>query len=356
MGIEKIDKNFIQNEYKETDSKQTYTIPCAGFDLYGVFYDEINERFMRMEQEVANRVNDGVKFLAKHTSGGRIRFSTDSSTIGISVSYSMLNQMSHMPLTGSSGFALLRKNGNKYENVYIFRPSPSDKLGYSAEATVNETGKQEYILYFPLYNDVTKLEIHLDKSAKIYPAEKYRPIKPILYYGASIDQGGCASRPDCSYPAMISKWNNIDFINLGFSGSAKGEVLMSEYLTKFNPSLCFIAYDGNSPTVEFLENTHFKFYQTYRNIKKDVPVVFMSLPCFDGYKDASKRREVLKKSYEVARASGDNNVYFINGEALFGENDREICTVEGIHPNDLGFYRIAQHVYESLGKIDKKFL
>lgn len=355
MKIEKIDTNFIQTEYEEKDDKKTYTIPCAGFDLYGVFYDEIRGRFMRMNGNVAEKISEGVNYLSTHTSGGRIRFSTDSSSIGISVSYSSLDMMSHMPLTGSCGFSLLRKNGNKYKNVHVFRPSPTDNFGYTGEVTVKETGKQEYILYFPLYNNITKLEIHLDKAANVYPAEKYRDVKPILYYGASIDQGGCASRPDCSYPAIISKWNDIDFINLGFSGNAKGEKLMSEYLTGIDCSLCFIAYDGNAPTVEFLEETHFKFYQTYRKVKKDVPVVFMSVPCFDNYKDAYSRREVLKKSYETARALGDNNVYFIDGETLFGEKDREICTVEGIHPNDLGFFRIAEHIYECFGKIDKKF-
>lgn len=356
MKIEKIDNNFVQNKYEEKVDKITYTIPSEGFDLYGVFYDKERCRFMRMDADAADKVSKGVSYLATNTSGGRLRFSTDSATIGISVSYSLLLQMSHMPLTGSCGFSLLRKNGNKYETVYVFRPSPSDSTGYSGEVTVTKSGKQEYILYFPLYNDVTKLEIHLDRTATLYPAEKYRNVKPILYYGASIDQGGCASRPDCSYPAIISKWNDIDFINLGFSGNAKGEKLMSEYLTGIDCSLCFIAYDGNAPTVEFLEDTHFKFYQTYRKVKKDVPIVFMSIPSFENYNNTFLRREVIKKSYATARAMGDDNVYFIDGETLFGEKDREICTVEGIHPNDLGFFRIAEHIYECFGKIDKKFL
>ena len=356
MNIEKIDKNFIQTKYERKDSKKTYTIPCEGFDLYGVFYDENRGRFMRMNGDVAEKISEGVNHLSTHTSGGRIRFSTDSSSIGISVSYSSLNQMSHMPLTGSCGFALLRKNGKKYETVYVFRPHSTDSSGYSGEVVLKEASKQEYILYFPLYNNVTKLEIHLDKAAKIYPAEKYRDIKPILYYGASVDQGGCASRPDCSYAAMLSKWNDIDFINLGFSGNAKGEQMMAEYLTEIDCSLCFIAYDGNAPTVDFLEDTHFKFYQTYREVKKDVPIVFMSVPCFENFPDVYARREVLKKSYKTARELGDNNVYFIDGETLFADKDREICTVEGIHPNDLGFYRIAENIYECFGKIDKMFL
>ena len=356
MGIEKLDKNFAQSQYIETDDKIKYTIPCEPFDLYGVFYDEKLGRFMRMDGDVADKVSSGVSELCRHTSGGRIRFSTDSATIGLSVEYSSLTRFPHMPLTGSGGFLLVEKIGSTYKTVKMFRPSYTAEKGFSAEAVIKNSGIHEYILFFPLYNDVTKLEIHLDKNAKVYKGEKYRDIKPILYYGASIDQGGCASRPDTSYQAIISKWNNIDFINLGFSGNALGEPLMAEYLTKLDCSMCFIAYDGNAPTVEFLENTHFKFYEIYRSVKKDIPVVFMSVPCFDNYRNSAENREVIKKSYIKAKAMGDDNVYFLDGETLFGKNDREICTVEGIHPNDLGFYRIAEGIYKLYGQIDKRFI
>jgi len=196
------------------------------------------------------------------------------------------------------------------------------------------------------------LKIYLDSSATLIEPEKYRNIAPILYYGASIDQGGCASRPDCSYPAMLSKWNDIDFINLGFSGNCKGEPLVAEYLTDIDCSLFFMAYDGNAPTVEYLEQTHFPFYEIYRRARKDVPIVFMSVPCFDNFPDAEKRREVLRNSFVKAREQGDKNVYFIDGETLFGCEDRDFCTVDCLHPNDLGFYRIAkviQKLYQEIG-------
>ena len=191
----------------------------------------------------------------------------------------------------------------------------------------------------------------MDSSAKLYEPEQYRDVAPILYYGASIDQGGCASRPDCSYPAMLSKWNNIDYINLGFSGNCKGEQMMAEYLSGIDCSLFFMAYDGNV-SVDHLRETHFRFYEIYRRRRKDVPIVFMSVPCFDNYPNTKERREILRQSFLKAREQGDSKVYFIDGETLFGKEDREICTVEGIHPNDLGFYRIAKVInklYQEIG-------
>ena len=351
MKIDQIDKNFLKDELSHSECKRCYSIPCEKFDLYGVYYDEDIQQFIRMDKTVARNISDPVAELARHTSGGRLRFSTDSSVIGISVSYSSLSRMSHMPLTGSSGFALVEKVNNTYKTISVFRPSPDEKDGYTGEVKIKQPGIHEYILYFPLYNSVNELSIYLDSAATLYEPEKYRDMAPILYYGASIDQGGCASRPDCSYTAMLSKWNDIDFINLGFSGNCKGEPLMAEYLTGIDCSLFFMAYDGNAPSVEYLENTHFPFYEAYRRVKKDVPIVFMSVPCFDNFTYAAQRRDVLRNSYLKARELGDQNVYFLDGETIFGDEDREICTVEGIHPNDLGFYRIAKAIQTLFAEI-----
>ena len=82
----------------------------------------------------------------------------------------------------------------------------------------------------------------------------------------------------------------------------------------------------------------------------------MSIACFENYPDTAARREVVFESYNRALGQGDKNIYFLDGKTVFGEKDREICTVEGIHPNDLGFYRIAQAVYKLYGKIDKNFI
>ena len=125
---------------------------------------------------------------------------------------------------------------------------------------------------------------------------------------------------------------------------------MAEYLSGIDCSLFFMAYDGNV-SVEHLRKSHFQFYQIYRRTQKNVPIVFTSVPCFDNYPDTEARRAILRESFVKARNQGDNNVYFIDGETLFGEEDREICTVEGIHPNDLGFYRIAKVINQLYHKI-----
>jgi hypothetical protein len=81
----------------------------------------------------------------------------------------------------------------------------------------------------------------------------------------------------------------------------------------------------------------------------------MTKPDFDSnVEENTIRRDIVKKTYENAVASGDKNVYFIDGESFFGNEERSICTAEGCHPTDLGFMRMAQSVYPVLKSILEK--
>ncbi len=353
MEIEKIDSNFKSMEATETkDGKDFYIIPCEPFDLYGVTYDENMGRFIRMPNEVAKTVSVGVEELSKNTSGGRLRFSTDASLIEIYVTYESFCRMSHMPLLGSSGFVLMEENveGNR---VKVFRPAYTDEKGYTQALALRGEKMRDYTLYFPLYNNVTSLKIAFNAGAKVSSGRKYRDIKPILYYGSSITQGGCASRADNCYQALISKWNQIDYKILGFSGNARAEKTMMDYLPTIDCSVFVCDYDHNAPNAEYLKNTHYLLYETYRKVRPDTPILFISKPDFEYDGEGRKREKIIRETWKKARAAGDNNVYFLPGRLLFGKKDRENCTVDSCHPNDLGFYRMAQKIYKKLIEIDE---
>ena len=44
-----------------------------------------------------------------------------------------------------------------------------------------------------------------------------------------------------------------------------------------------------------------------------------------------------------------------DGKKLFGSKDRENCFVDGCHPNDLGFYRMAKMLYKPLKEAIKDY-
>ncbi|MBO4594246.1 MAG: hypothetical protein J5697_00920 [Clostridia bacterium] len=358
MDASKYDKNFnIKSD--NTDGLEYYGIPCEPFDLYGVFYEEKTGRFVRMPSDAAKEISRATYGLNSNTAGGRIRFSTDSERICVSVKYETLSSRPHMSLMGGSGFVLSEERGDRTVFVYSFMPDhyANDKQtvtenGYTITKKVNDGKLKNYILYFPNYNDVTELIIGLDSGATVGHGKKYKAFKPVLYYGSSITQGACASRADNSYSALISKWTDTDFINLGFSGSACGEEKMAEYLAGIDCSVFVCGYDYNAPDPEYLKKTHYAFYRTYREKRKDTPIILISNPDTDENRNqAEERVEIIKRTYTAALAEGDKNVYFIDGKTLYGEADRENCTVDGIHPNDLGFYKMATVIYGKIKEI-----
>ena len=355
MGIKNIDKNFVlyNTSYCE-NGMDYYAIPNANFDLYGVFFDG-NNGFLRMPLDIATSVSDGVRQLCNNTTGGRVRFATNSDNFEIKVTYDEFWPMQHMPIVGQGGFILIEeKNDGTRHIVRILPPDFSDAKGYTASTKLKGEGMRNYILYFPLYNEVKSLTIGLDAGAIVEKGYKYKDIKPILYYGSSITQGGCASRPDNSYQAIIEKWNNIDFINLGFSGNGMAEDSMVDYLTKIDCSLFVCDYDYNAPDVEYLKNTHYKLYKNYRKVRKDTPILFLSKPdLWD--EDENEREAVIFETYQKALSEGDKNVYFIDGRTFYPEFVRDNCAVDGCHPNDLGFYYMASKIYEKMKEINKKF-
>ncbi|MBQ7308376.1 MAG: hypothetical protein IJW82_07625 [Clostridia bacterium] len=357
MNLQDIDKAFALNQNIKHQDMVYYSIPNDNFDLYGVFYDKKTSQFTRMDLSVASKVNNGVKVLATNTSGGRLKFSTNSTRLEINVTYNQLNVMSHMAIEGSSGFMLLEENNCETIGFCKMLPPTSDqKTGYNLSVELPKGKMRDYVLWFPLYNQVKSLTIGLDKDCKVSNGKKYKEIKPILYYGSSITQGGCASRPDNSYPALISKWTNVDFVNFGFSGSGLAEENMINYLAQIDCSLFVCDYDHNAPNVDYLEKTHYRLYEIFRKVKKDIPILFLSAPS-NSFDNVSRkdRKKVIKNTYIKAKSQGDNNVYFIDGESLLGKKDRINCMVDNCHPTDLGFYRMAKKIYQKIICIDEKF-
>ena len=355
MPVQDIDKNLATGDAAGGEEMAYYAIPDDRFALYGVFYDERNARFMRLDGDVAAAVSEGVSRLAKYTAGGRLRFATDSAKLSLAVTYDGMWVMPHMALAGANGFMLVEENEDGSTGFFKMLPPNADQTrGYTLSVDLPAGKMRQYILYFPLYNRVSGLTIGLEKTARIGRGRAYKAVKPILYYGSSITQGACATRPDNCYEALIAKWNNVDFINLGFSGSAKGEDLMVDYLTGIDCSLFVCDYDHNAPNAAHLEATHWRLYERYRQARPDLPILFLSAPSGAFAKDAS-RKAVIRRTYLRARRAGDQNVYFLDGARLFGTHDPENCTVDGTHPTDLGFYRMAEGIYKKLVSIDKVY-
>ncbi|HBQ64448.1 MAG TPA: hypothetical protein DD727_05925 [Clostridiales bacterium] len=135
-------------------------------------------------------------------------------------------------------------------------------------------------------------------------------------------------------------------VNLGFGGGARGEPEVAELISSLAMSAFIMDYDHNAPDAEFLNKTHEPFFNIIRKAHPSLPVIIISRPDFDDDPcAAAARREVIRVTYRNALNAGDRHVSLINGQELFGETDRDACTVDTCHPNDLGFMRMAERIF-----------
>jgi len=348
--IEEVDKNFAVGGLCGSDSVYTDAFEDP-FRIFGLSLAEEKRLYCRLTQQSLKNFSEPVQYLAWHTSGGRVRFMSDSPFISIKAEIASNEDMSHMARSGSSGFDIY--SGSRENKRYIASVMPlNGSTSLEGIAHAREKAFQEWTINFPLYNGVKKLFIGLQRDSILDKAPEYSIKKPIVFYGSSITQGGCASRPGNSYPNIISRWLDADIYNLGFSGSAKGEPEMAHYIAGLDMSAFVMDYDHNAPDVGHLADTHERFFKIIREAQPLLPIIIISRPDFDkDIEDNKKRREIIYNTYKNAANSGDQHVYFINGELLFGKENRDSCTVDGCHPNDLGFMRMAEGIYPVLKQV-----
>lgn len=342
------------------DNMKVYNILEAPFKIYGLCEPHKLGQFQRMPAETAMSIeNEGILQLYKNTSGGRIRFRTDSDHIILRAVMPKVDSSPHMPDTGSSCFDLYIDG--KYHNV--FRPGINLSGGYEDTGKLEDgyecgyclEGRQikEVLIHFPLYSNVDQVFVALKEDAKVLPPQEYSHKKPIVYYGSSITQGGCASHAGNCYQAMIARYLDADYVNLGFSGSCRAEDKMAEYLSGLDMSVFVYDYDHNAETAEYLEKTHERLFKKIREKQPELPVLILSAADRVLGSD-EKRRSIIRRTYENAVNAGDKNVYFLDGSKFYQEVGIDLCTVDNVHPNDLGFWCMAKAIAPILGNILEK--
>ena len=345
MRIEEIDKNFKSLNIPSDVVMTYYDVRKDPFKIFGLIYE--NGAFCRIPEAVAKSVSDGVRTLNTNCAGGRVSFRTNSRYICISAKYNDIGKMAHFTTVGSSGFDMYCDN----EYLKSFMPPYNLEDGYTSSVDLLAGRDRNLVINFPTYSCVRELYVGIEEGATLEAYDPYLPIDPIVYYGSSITQGGCVSRPGNTYEAKITRDLGIDHINLGYSGNARGEREMAEYINTLSMSAFVLDYDYNAPTPEHLEATHSKFFRLIRDRHPELPIIICSAPCVPLKEERErfeKRRAIILRTYSDALDRGDKNVYFVDGMSFFKDLDKNMCLVDGCHPNDLGFYCMAVSIEKAI--------
>lgn len=332
----------------------------ADWRLSGFAFRHHNEPLHRLPD--SKEFPKAVSALARHTAGGRLDFISNTTRIWVKVKLKDASHMYHMPDTGSCGFDLYY--GPPGESFFIgtsrFKAG-TDKYESKMHLYKFDGEFHHFTLNFPLYSGIKSLKIGIDKEAKIHQPVPWTDDRPLVFYGSSITQGGCASRPGMAYPTILGRRLNRPVFNFGFSGSGQGEAVVARQLAKISaPSLFLLDYDGNA-LLEGMQKTLHDFISILRQSHPETPLIVLSslrysreipltgnpdiqLPSLAASADF-QRREV-----EQRQAAGDKNIYFIHGGTLHGKLWHEYL-VDGIHPSDQGFIRTADELEKIITKI-----
>lgn len=354
-SIAEIDKNLAVETNIEREGLVFKNALDKPFRIYGVYHD--GKQYRRMPQDVADATNEGVGRLCRHTAGGRVRFTTDSPYIVIKAVLPHQTRFAHMALAGVAGFDLYVKENGRYMIKKTFIPPENFEDSYDGVHDFAEgAALRDITINFPLYNSVFDLYIGIKEGSTLKESPEYKYDKPIVYYGSSITQGGCASRPGSAYQATITRKYDVDHVNLGFSGSGKAEKPIVDYIAGLDMKVFVYDYDHNAPTVEYYRETHEPMFKAVREKNPELPIVIMTRPKSKYLLNDSdyERIEIARTTYENALRAGDENVWFIPGyELMDGVADDE-GTVDLCHPTDLGFYAMAKRLSVELEKIFAK--
>ena len=320
-----------------------------GLRLAGFAWYERDRVYRRLPLAARGVVPPSVDSLADCTAGGQIAFASDTRRVSVRVTLAAPAGMCHMPATGQCGFDLYVGDGasQRYCNTTKYDHT---QCGYEVLLFEHpDAQRRTFTLYFPLYQGVRQVQVGVDPGASVVPPPAFARQGRIVVYGTSITQGGCASRPGMAHTNILSRRLDTEVVNLGFSGNGKGEPEVARFVAEVPEPCGFILdYDGNCPSVDRLRETLGEFIRILRRRHATVPILVVSRITFarDLVQAASRdqrllRRDVQAEVVQAARAAGDTRVSFLDGAALLGE-DFEEGTVDGVHPTDLGFWRMAE--------------
>jgi hypothetical protein len=329
-------------------------IDAATLPVIGKGFRETQARYDRLPASLEKLTREPVWRLSKNCSGLAVRFRTGSTIIAAKWEVTDDVFMNHFTMTGIKGLDLYCLRDGEWQFVNSARPT-----GKSSSAIIiqhMEQKEMEYMLYLPLYDGLEHLEIGVSRESEIKSPEINSPQtgRPVVFYGTSITQGGCASRAGMSYPNILSRKLDREIVNLGFSGNGKLDLEIAEAMATI-PASCFVIDCLPNVTPELMNENYSRFLEIIRREQPQIPVILVENILYphmyfdqEVFSFIREKNEILSRIYKAGRKNGDRKIYYVKADALIGDDQEG--TVDGVHLTDLGFLRLAERLYPVIRK------
>ena len=322
-------------------------------DVEGRGWTDTKAFYDRLPARAEGIVREAVWNLSRNSAGLCARFVTEATTIQVRWRLTSAKlEMPHMPATGVSGLDLYVKHEGRWRWLAV--GIPTEQASRVSLASGLPPGKREILLYLPLYNGVSSVELGLPTDAKLAKADPYGAghRKPIVFYGTSITQGGCASRPGMVHTAILQRRLNFPVVNLGFSGNGRMEPEMATLFAELDPAVYVLDCLPNMSAADVTERVE-PFVKVLRQAHPETPILMVEDRSYtDSFLIAAKRqrntdsRAALRAAFNRLTSTGAKHLAYLTGEELLGEDGEG--TVDSSHPTDLGFIRQADAFEKAL--------
>lgn len=320
-------------------------------EIEGAPFYKVNQKLSRLPETLKQSITNELYSVSQDTAGMRLRFKTNSGTLGINCIIGEGENFSEASKNRLCGFDLYA-DGCFLKNIFPSKTGMFESF-YWRDIQRKE---REIDIYLPLSAPVSDLKIILDDDASILEPRPYAVLSPLVFYGTSITQGYTVSRPGQAYPSQIARKLNVGLVNMGFSGCGRGEALVASAVANVKASCYIIDFGQNCETLrEFEQNlTPFVKEISYKNpatpILLTTPVFYLDETTDEDLAKFQKgRRDIVKSTYEQLSKNIDNlHLFSWNEYVPFSSG---MCQTDGAHMNDLGAYLMCEAIVPKLCEI-----
>lgn len=316
-------------------------------------YTRIDTVVYKFDDKVAMRY-------ANYSTGLAVVFRTDSRNINVKWQTSSSNAGANMTAILQKGLDLYIKNDGEWVFAGVGSPkmgrAPYDRHESLVVGNMTE-GMKECLMYLPVFDKVDKMEIGVDEGSVIEAIDNPFSHK-IIFKGSSITHGASASRPGMTYPARFGRDNGFYVCNMGFSGRSK---LQKEYahILAASEADAFVFDAFSNPPGTVIHECFDEFVDIIRAAHPYAPMIFLQTERRET-RNFNQRSEEIESAKQKAgetvvreRMKTDKHMYFIDSEGFLG--DEHIGTVDGTHPNDIGFTHMLDCITPKILTILEKY-
>ena len=326
------------------------------FPLYGKISAETNERYERLPAKLENVSRKDVWRLGQNSAGLYIRFRSNTTSMRIKWQSTFDNEQNHMTDLGTRGLDLYALVDGEWRAVAPVRPT---RKGVNEWTIIRNMLPEyrEYMLYLSLYDGVKSLEIGVDEGAYLGQPEVASPSteKPIVMYGSSILQGGCASRPGMAYTNIIGRRFDREVFNLGFSGNARLDMEIAHLMASVKDPGAFVLDFVPNSSDKLINEVAEKFFRVLRDAHPNVPVIFVEDPIFPRtafdtklHEEVVGRNIAMTQLFKRLKKAGEKKIYYVSATKMLGDDGD--ATVDGSHFTDVGSLRYVENIMPALKK------